>query len=210
VWCDALAPVDTREIYDWAEEHIELPHSYAVPGPFRVQSSRYLVEPFRALRDHGVRKVTISKATQTGGSLLFDIAIPWHAVNNPGPILLAMSTDEVATDHMQSRILPVMRSCRALQPILPSDPRLLTKCGVMFPHMPFWAYGSAPAKLQSKSVLFAIADEAWLWEPGRLQWLEARVSAFARVGLSKLLRISQPGDAGDDHDMAWRAGTDRR
>lgn len=207
VWCDTLSPIDTREIHEWALECIELPHSYAVPGPFRVQASRYLIDPFVALRAHGVRKVTVSKATQTGGSLLFDVAIPWYVTNNPGPILLAMSTDEVAVDHMQSRILPVMRACRALQPLLPSDPRLLTRNGVVFPHMPFWAYGSAPAKLQSKSVLFAIGDEAWLWEPGRLQWLEARVSAFARVGLSKLLLISQPGDAGDDHDRAWRAGT---
>lgn len=207
VWQAGCHPIDTREIYDWAEENIELPFSYARPGPFNVQSSRYLIEPFRAMRDTRVRKVTVQKAVQTGGTLIADISVPWFVANNPGPVLWNMQTDPVAEDHAVSRVIPVMQSCKAIKPLLPSDPRLMTKSGVMFPHMPLWINGSAPAKLQSKSVLLLINDEVWLWDSGRLSWALGRISAFERVGLSKVLTISQPGDVGDDFDEMYKDGT---
>lgn len=206
-WVAGCSPIDTREIFDWAAENIELPFSYARPGAFNVQSSRYLIEPLRAMRDNGIRKVTVMKAVQTGGTLIADVAVPWFVANNPGPILWNMQTDPVAEDHAVSRVIPMLQGCKSLKALLPTDPRLMTKSGVMFPHMPLWINGSAPAKLQSKSVLLLINDEVWLWDSGRLQWAMGRVSAFERVGLSKVLTISQPGDKGDDFDEMWTDGT---
>lgn len=206
----AWADPDDREIYDWAAGgNIVLPAAYAIPGPFSVAPSRYLVDPFRAIRSHRVRMVTVEKPVQSGGTLLADISVPWFVANRPGPIMWNMQTVDIANDHALTRAIPVMRGCRALRHLLPSDPRSMNKGGVDFAHMPVWIQGSTPAALQSKSVLFLINDEVWLWVPGRLKWALSRVTAFERVGMSKVLNISQPGQAGDDLDRLWRSSTMR-
>lgn len=206
---DAFTEVDDREIYEWAEDsgNIDLCSAYAIPGPFHLGPSRHLIEPFKAIKSRSIRTVTVKKAVQTAGTLLADIAVPWYIQNRPGPIMWNMQTDEVAEDHARDRAIPTIKTCRSLQPLLPRDSRKLGVKGGEFPHMSLYIQGSTPAQLQSKSILFLINDELWRWLPGRYNWAIARVTAFQRVGISKILNISQAGKKGDDLDIVYRKGT---
>jgi phage terminase large subunit GpA-like protein len=207
VWSGSFPIIDHREIYDWAAENLDLPAIYSRPGPFCVHSSRYLIEPLKSLRDDTTRRVTVMKAIGSGGTLIADVAVPWFILYRPGPILWTFATDDQASEHATSRMIPLIRSCAALRPLLPHDPRLIGRGGIQFAHAPLWVGGSAKSQLQSKQVLLAICDECWLWESGRLEWAEGRTTAFRRVGLSKFLVISQPGVVGDDLDQHWKRGT---
>lgn len=207
-FAEAWSPIDTRPIYEWAGDgNIVLPAAYAMPGEFDVRKSRYLIAPFDAIQSHTVRSVTVVKPVQSGGTLLADITVPWFIRNRPGPIMWNMQTDEVAEDHARDRALPVIRECRELKPLLPRDPRKMNMHGAEFPHMSLYIQGSTPAQLQSKSILFLINDEVWRWAAGRLTWALARVSAFERVGMSKVLNISQAGKVDDDLDRAFKRGS---
>lgn len=206
-FASGFRPVDNTPLPEWAHRNITLPASYAIPGQFSVAPSRYLIEPLLAMQSHDVRRVTVSKPVQSGGTLIADLSVPWFVAHRPGPVLWCMQTEEIAETHAISRAVPVMQSCQDLRALFPSDPRKANKGGVEFPHCPVWIEGATPAQLQSRSVLLLICDELWLWPAGRLEWALARVTAFERVGLSKVLAISQPGAAGDDFDLMFKAGT---
>jgi Phage terminase large subunit (GpA) len=203
-----LKEFDTREIYEWAEGgNIVLPASYAMPGEFRVAPSRHLIEPFKAIKDPAVRHETVVKPVQSGGSLLADISVPWFVRNRPGPVMWNFHAENMAEDHARDRAIPVMKGCRDLQSILPRDPRKMGLHGAEFPHMTVYIQGATPSELQSKSIMLLINDELWRWAPGRYAWALARVTAFERVGMSKVLDISQAGNAGDDLDKNLKAGS---
>lgn len=205
---DAFEAIDGRPIYEWAGGgNIVLPPAYAMPGEFDVRKSRYLIKPFDSIQLHTKRIVSVKKITQSGGTLLADISVPWFIKNRPGPIMWNMQTDEIAEDHARDRAIPVIRACRDLRALLPADPRKMGQHGAELPHMPLYIQGSTPAQLQSKSILFLINDELWIWKPGRLKWALSRVAAFERVGMSKVLNISQAGKKDDDFDRIWKKGS---
>ena len=62
-------PVAGDDIISWCENNCVIEGSVALTGPFRVATSRYMVEPLRAFQDWAVEEIVILKATQTGGSL---------------------------------------------------------------------------------------------------------------------------------------------
>ena len=200
--------IDDREIYDWASGgNVKLGNAYAQPGDFDVRSSRRLIAPFEAVKSYSVRVVTIVKSTQGAGTLVPDIAVPWFIKNRPGPIMWNMQTDEVAEDHARDRAIPTIKNCKALAGLIPRDTRKVGIHVAEFPHMSLYIQGSTPAQLQSKSILFLINDELWIWKPGRYQWACSRVTAFARVGISKILNVSQAGEKGDELDVEYRKGS---
>jgi hypothetical protein len=205
---DAWAPLDRRSIYDWAKDNIDLPAGrVAIPGPFRVSLSRRLIAPFDSLKDHRVRIVTVLAPIQSGKTLLADVGVPWFIANRPGPIMWNFHEETTAKDHATARAIPIIRSCKALQHLLPDDPRKLGSFGAEFAHCNLYIQTASPGTLQNKSIQLLVNDELWRWRmPVYYKWALARVAAFARVGLSKVLNLSQGGRKGEPMDAAWRAG----
>lgn len=206
---DSAPRCSTEGIFNWAKRNIYLPNSYAKPGRFSVDSSKYLIEPFEAIREWQTHTIVIYKAVQTAGTLLADIAIPWYISNRPGPIMFCQATDEMASEHFLGRLLPIIQRCPSLKGLVPDDLRLHTKGGINFPHMQLFVNGAKESALQSKSIQFFVADETWLYSIP-LDWVFARVSAFRRVGSSKVLIISQPGQENDQTDSIYKQGTMER
>lgn len=204
---EGFAPVSTDSIYEWARKNIILPRAYAIPGPFDVNSSKYLIEPFHAIKNTKTRIIVVSKSIQTGGSLLADISIPWFIVNRPGPIQFSQDTDQMIRDHVQNRLYPMMANCRPLKYILPENDRDFTNSGIRFPNMTLYVNGEKISAFQAKSVMIAILDECHLWDRGRIPEAMARTSAFDRKGSSKKILISQPGEVNDDFDVQYQLGT---
>lgn len=205
-----IAPSPDLQIFDWARENIDLPASYQIPGRFHVEKSRHLIEPFKALYDDTIRRVVLMKAIQTGGTLVADIYVPWVMATNPGNVMWIMQTDDIAKDHSESRMLPVMKRCAALQRLLPDDPRKIRIQEILFKSdVALYIQGPSINNLQSKSIRVVIGDEVWLWEPGVLTELIGRQSAYRRVGTDKGLFISQAGKKDDQFDALWQEGSRR-
>lgn len=201
-----MRPPDRRPVYDWAADNIVLPEAYALPGPFSVAPSRYLIAPLDAIQAENVREISCYGAIQTGKSLAVEIAIPWVIANAPGPIAWTMQSDEDAKEQAQTRFNQLLRSCPPVAALMPADRFQRTTCETYFGNFFLLLNGANLNNLQSKSIRWKFNSEVWLWKQGLLEHARGRVSKFEETQSSKVFNESQGGVAGDDMDLAWTAG----
>jgi phage terminase large subunit GpA-like protein len=212
-WLDGnlgLPQPDRRPIYAWAHDNIpELPSAYAIRGRFDVRNSPWLIAPFDSMSDPLVRRTTVSKAIQSGGTLLAEITAAYRIVNDPGPSTFTCQSAEMATLEGKTRMFPLFESIEAIRHLLPRPGPLRTQTEVFFPGGLFFILNSANlSHQQSQSVRYKINDEIWL-----PQWAQVyedackRVTAFEQQGTSHILDISQGGIAGDWSDWSFANGS---
>src|SRR5438132_11681510 len=103
------------EIYEYGAG-LDLQNGYAVRGMFDVHRTRYLIEPFRALRDSRIRQVVINKPVQTGGSLIADIWVPYLIEHDPGDLLWLFQDDDFCDSSMSERCEPLLNGLVCLTP----------------------------------------------------------------------------------------------
>ncbi len=204
---ETLQQIDNEDIHIWAEKNVNLQGAYALTGPFRVGLSRYIIEPLRAIKDHTMREVVCLAVPQTFKTGIADIALQWFIANRPGPTYWAAQSNTTAWEHMESRLIPSIKSCKAIKNLVPKDIRELRRDGIYFPHMPFFISGPGEKRLQGKSIQQIILDETWLYDSGTIEWARKRVSQYIKYGLSKVLIISQAGYEDDDTHEAYKRGT---
>ena len=202
---------DRSPIYEWARKHVQLPESYATPGPFNVRLSPWLIPIFDALRDPIVRRVHFRKAVQIGGTLVADIWIPWIIANDPGPISWTMQTDEMVERHCKSRLNPLLERCRPVARMLPRPGPQRTTTEIYFGGFFLTVNPANLSTQQSQSIRWKVNDEIWL-----PKWQEvyghaiARVSKFEEVARSKIYNVSQApvmdADTGNVEDTSYRSG----
>jgi hypothetical protein len=202
---------DRAPIYDWARRHVQLPESYATPGPFNVRLSPWLVPIFDALQDPLVRRVHFRKAVQIGGTLVADVWLPWIIANDPGPISWTMQTDEMVEKHAKTRLWPLLERCRPVAAMLPKPGPHRTTTEIYFGGFFLTLNAANLSTQQSQSIRYKINDELWL-----PRWQEiyghavARVSKFEEVGRSKIYNSSQApvmdAETGNVEDASFRSG----
>jgi hypothetical protein len=202
---------DRSPIYDWARRHVQLPESYATPGPFNVRLSPWLVPIFDALQNPLVRRVHFRKAVQIGGTLVADVWLPWIIANDPGPISWTMQTDEMVEKHAKTRLWPLLERCRPVAAMLPKPGPHRTTTEIFFGGFFVTLNAANLSTQQSQSIRYKINDELWL-----PRWQEiyghavARVSKFEEVGRSKIYNASQApvmdAETGNVEDTSYRSG----
>jgi len=198
---------DRSPIVNWARRHIILPESYAIPGHFNVDLSPWMRAIFEALQDESIRTVTVSKAIQSGGTLIADVWVPWLIVNQPGPISWTMHTDDMVSIHAKTRLNPIMERCAPVAALLPRAGPMRTTTEIYFGGF-FMILNSANlSDQQSNSIRYKINDEIWhpRWQSVYKDAL-GRVTKFEEMGTSKVLNISQGGWENDVSDVAYRVG----
>lgn len=207
-WRTWWAKPDRRPIYAWARDHIVLPEgAYAIPGPFDVTRSRYLIEPFDAIHDECVREITANGAVQTGKTLLADISIPYFVANDPGAMMWTFQSDKDAAEHVLTRVDRLWRTIAPLAPLYPTNRHHDTNEAKYFATCFLLINGANRNSLQSKSIRYKFNSELWLPQWQKLYTQAARrVSAYARLGTSKIINDSQAGHVGDILDQRLHAG----
>ncbi len=201
---------DRRPIWQWAHDVIkELPASYALRGRFDVGNSPWLRDPFDSMVDPLVRHTTVSKAIQSGGTLLAEITTAYRIVNDPGPCTFTCQSDEMATLEGKTRMFPLFETIASVRRILPRPGPLRTQTEVFFPGGLFFRLNSANlAHQQSQSVRYKINDEIWM-----PRWADVyddackRVTAFEQQGTSHILDVSQGGVEGDHAHRSFANGS---
>jgi hypothetical protein len=208
-WLDSICVLpspDRRKIWQWAHDAIaELPAAYAIRGRFSVENSPWLKAPFESCQDPKVRRTTVSKAVQSGGTLLAEIVAAWRMVNDPGPSTFTLQSAEMAAIEGKTRIFPLFEAIPQIARLLPRPGPLRTQTEVFFPGGSFFILNSANlSHQQSQSVRWKYNDETWL-----SQWADVyedacrRVTAFEQQGISHILDISQGGLDSDDGRPCW-------
>jgi hypothetical protein len=206
-WQNLTAKPDRRPIWQWAQDNVQMPSVLTIHGRFNPNISRHFIPVFDALQDDHVRVVVLRKPVRGGGTLISDIWHTWCRANDPGPAMVVMQTDQMATDHSETRFMPMLLSCPQVAALLPSDLNKIRKTEIIFADgNPTYVTGPGIRKMQSKGIRYMSCDEPWLYKPGTLAEAEGRLGDYTKAQTSKLFLISQAGIEDDDFDRWYNAG----
>ena len=182
---------DKRTVAQWAAEHVKIPNS-ARSSSFDPEASPWLAEPLEFFSDDTVREQVLILPTGAGKTTVFDVAIPYILSESPGSILLSMMTDPDAKEHMEDRLLPILKACEPIAPMFASvDRHAKRKDAIILPHVSLFVGGANKANFQRKSVRYVFLDEAWLIKHGLIE--EARARTHSRWNACVII-VSQGGD----------------
>ncbi len=190
-WRSAWKPQDVRSVGEWGREFISYANS-ARSTRFDPDATPWLREPLDWFSDPSIREQVLILPTGGGKTTVFDVCIPHSIAENPGSILLVMQTDPDAKEHMEDRLLPILRACEPLKSIFASVNRhAIRKEAIILPHMSIFVGGANKANFQRKSVRDVYIDEAWLVKHGLIE--EARARTHNRWN-RRVVIVSQGGD----------------
>jgi phage terminase large subunit GpA-like protein len=125
-FCEAFAPKPVVSLSDWADANRVLSGKAAAePGPWRTDRTPYLREPMDALSvESSVKEVVLWFATQLGKSECCNNWIGYIIDQNPGPMMLAQPTLDLAKRYSKQRIATLIDSTAVLrQKVQPSRSR---------------------------------------------------------------------------------------
>ena len=209
LWREAWTPPDRKEVWKWAEEHIEnIPYS-PIPGRFRVMNSPMLAEVMQEMVNPRTRLVSIIAAVQSSKSTAIEVALCYVISNLPGPTLWLDQNDDDARDQAEGRLRKLFDCCQPVKALYPADKYKLRNTTIHFANgMTLWVAGAYnKSNLQRRSIRWLIGDETWRWPQGHMAEAEARTTAFGWLG--KCIFCSQGGFAGDDTHTKFET-TDQR
>lgn len=182
--------------------------SYGSPGPLRLGTSRYLLEPLRAMQDWNTKEIVVLKATQTAGTLSAEIFLQWALSNRPVPTLWIAQSDKMAELEMATRLRPTLLQNKEISRQLPDDIRLIRKDGFDLPTCNFKICGPSINNLQSATRGIVIADELAYWDDGNLlSEAKQRLNYYSQYGMSKMVIVSQAGTPNQELDEEWNKTT---
>ena len=196
----ALAKPDVRRVHEWAADNLILPMGgYAIPGRFDVNRSRHLIDILDAVQSRTIRQVNILKAVQSGGTLAADVSVAWLLANNPGPTMWNFPDDPLAKQHAKTRLMPMLKASPAFRSLLPDNRHDMTQSEITFSNgVPFIVQAGTLGRLQGRSIRYMVNDECWEWDAGMLKEADARLSAYRRFEMEKVINISQAGEVGSE------------
>lgn len=198
-------PRDGRRIYEWASEFVKLFPPLTVTGDFSIANTRHFIGPFDALQDDEVREVNIRAPVRDGKTLIVDVWLPWIIENDPGPFVWIFQKDDIAKEHAETRTRKMLQGIPSIAAKWPTGNLDRTQ-EIEFAHMPVYIWGPALGNLQSKGFRYIVLDELWMYPPGRIDEAKGRRGDFEKLGLDKLLCISQGGYAetiAADRNRGW-------
>lgn len=208
----AVDKLDTSDIHEWAEKNIVLAGQFNPTGPFKTSLSPYIIEPLRAIKDHGVREVVCLAATQTAKSIILMLSSMWFLINRPLPMMYIMQNNDQANSLFVSRLLPTMRASRVMADLLPDDPDKIKTAKnspntIQFDHCEFYINGCGINNLQSRPLGIILADELWLWKDAKIEHARKRMTSYANKKMDKMVIVSQGGEIGSDLHKLYLSGT---
>lgn len=203
-YSNSLQPPYFGTLKEWVEKHVVLPPAYAIHGKLDLNISPYLLKPLQAIEDPHIYQVNLAMATQVGKSLLSEICIPFWIMNAPGPVYRIFQNNDISGTFAETRLIPLLKNCDILKPLLSHDRFSTKKSGVILPHMAVTLGGANEGLAHGMSVKYLLCDELHAWETGYFEKFKARTTAF--IGRRKIICASQPSKAGSEWEQIYQTG----
>lgn len=197
----ALRQTDNADILEWAERHVQFPHSDRSKR-FSRRQAPWLNGVLEAATDVDTREVVLMAPVGSGKTTMFEALACWIVAREPGGAMFVLQSDSDATDWSETRLKRVLEECPPIAPLWPKNRHQKRKAAILFPHMPLFVNGANINNLQSKSLRWCIGDEVWLWKPGLVE--EFRRRTHDRWN-SKRIFVGQAGEAEDEFSAAFTA-----
>jgi len=114
-----LKPPPILTIPQWADKYRRLSTSSgAIGGPWRTSRVEVARGPMMAVKEHGVRTITVMSCTQLMKTSLLENIIGYHAHLDPCPMLLTQPKEGAVKAFSKERLVPMAKATPVLQPIL--------------------------------------------------------------------------------------------
>lgn len=182
-------PKERTDPLTWSEREIVLdPRFSPRPGRFSCGFTPYLRQLHHWFGDRSVRQITFVKSAQIGGTTLLANLIQYAIAEDPGPILYVTSTAENAKSWSERELIPRMRSCAAIRPLMPDDPDLFKKTEMQFKSCTVKLVGSnSEANLASRPTRYLFCDEVDKWPDASATEAPSLELAMARTNFYRTI-----------------------
>ena len=158
---DVFAPIDTRQVWEWAEDEIVLSRRQTeTPGPYSTLLTPYVREPLECASDPRVSDLCLCFGSQTSKTTILMIIAAWRMVNNPAPTIWVMPSENLARSFSENRWQPMVDDCRLLVARKPANQNRYKSLEMGFRDATLSMVGSnSPASLASRPAGLLIMDE---------------------------------------------------
>jgi len=146
-----------RNAAQWASANRIMPPGSPKPGPFRTESTPYMIPVCEAFALPQFSKITFVMGTQMGKSATMQNIIGWRLDDQPAPIIYVGPTENNISDVVEPKIVEMFEQAASLN--LKFDhksPRY--KKRVAGVHLRF-AWAGSPAGIASDSAVISLVDE---------------------------------------------------
>ncbi len=149
---ELIQPTPRPDICDWAEAEIFLDAKIsAEPGRLRLNRTPYLREILRAKQDPYVQEIVWCAGTQIGKTTGQMIMVGYDIDQDPGPGMFVLSTEDMAREVSDERVLPMIVDSPSLSRHIPKSPRAMTRLRYRLDRMDLhFAWAGSASKLASK------------------------------------------------------------
>ena len=195
--CLGWRPPTRLSPWEWASKNVKISNSERAQK-FDPDQTPWVKAPLEAAADDETRMIICPWPTGSGKSTLAEALIPYIVSEDPGPLLYASQTDPDARFWAETRLIPALKSCAAIDDLWPEDRHKSRKLEIIFPHMPLVLSGANLSSFQEKSCRWLYGDEVWAWSAGLVrEFLARHHNRWNR----KVFLVSQGGVAGttDEH-----------
>jgi len=158
---DVFAPIDNREVWEWAEDEIVLTRRQTeTPGPYSTLLTPYVREPLNCFGDPAVTDLCLCFGSQTSKTTTMMIGAAWSMVNKPAPTIWVMPSENLARSFSENRWQPMVEDCRPLSAIKPSSIHRYKTLEQQFRDCTLTFIGSnSPSNLASRPAGLLVMDE---------------------------------------------------
>jgi len=158
-----IEPPLKMPLWQWVEKYIILSsrQSTAFPGPFRMRLVPFAKGVFDALGDPNIHTVVLEFAAQVGKTTIGYAWLAHCVAEDPGPLLVAMPSTDLARTSSQTRVMPMFEDSPYLAKLLPDDRK------TFFQSLQYRIGGCVvsltgsnnPAQVSSRPIRYLLADE---------------------------------------------------
>ena len=195
---DLWIPREKPSALEWAERNIILDRRFSPrPGRYDVTYTPYLAQPHEWFSSPKVRQITLCKAAQLGGTTWLANCIMYAICEDPGPVLYVTSTQDNAKSWSERELLPRLKACDPIRPLLPTDSDEFRKVEMHFTTCTVKLVGSnSEGNLASRPIRYLFCDEVDKWpdqsarEAPSLDLAKARTNFYRST--SKMVLTSTP------------------
>tara|TARA_R100001480_G_scaffold24701_1_gene34988 strand:+ start:216 stop:1961 length:1746 start_codon:yes stop_codon:yes gene_type:complete len=199
---------------EWCQKFVRLFRS-TDSGSYRPEFTPWWSEPMEEVLNNANKVICITTPVGSGKSTFIEAMTCCIQDRDPGPMLLTSQTDQDAQDWAETGLWPTLKACEPLKAKLPTQRGKWRKMECIIPRAPIHLTGANIAGLQSKSIRWAIADEAWMFKKGSLGHLlkrlhrrwNGRAIALGQAGFVEYAENEEV--AGDDFTLLHHQGEQR-
>jgi len=176
---DAWRPADTREPWEWAEEHVRLDPTSPYQGFWKSEISPWVKPLMQCFVDNEVQDISVMCSAQSAKTQTMICLLMWALSEEPAPTMWVTSTAEEASFFMKTRLIPTIKTCIPVNNTLINDRNAINKMEVAFQGASLICVGSSsPSRLQSKPVRWLFLDEVRNYPDGALEMVLKRTRAY--------------------------------